>query len=283
MTKDEKNKNKLPELPKLWRVSISDINHFADIFSITLTVKRLILVCVILLLVSITLGICFVAFTPVKAMLPGFIKSEQRNSFEELSLKYDSLSTVASIQNDYLENIVAIFSDSVTTEIQTLKRDTLGTLNADSILPTSDAERTFVKQYEQREKYNLSVLAPIAAEGMTFFVPVVGAKVSDTTDEKYKGILLITPANASISAICRGTVIAEYYVADQGITVIVQHPRDFVSIYSGISSTYVAKGDKVNAGSRLGVMSANKHTLCFELWHSGTALNPQEYIAFNFK
>lgn len=275
-------KDRLVETPKLWRISIGDVNHFTEIFSVVLvlTGKRLGFLVMTFVLLSVVLGIMFVAFTPVKSLLPGFIKSDRRNSYEELLLKYDSLSTEAAIQNDYLENIMAIFSDSVATEIPPLKRDTLGALSVDSIIPASDAERKFVKQYEQREKYNLSVLSPIAAEGMTFYVPVVGAKVDAVGESTGKGIELITSSSAQVSSIYSGTVIAESFVVGQGITVVVQHPQDFISIYSGLSSSYVSKGDKVGAGTRIGIMSASHNRLSFELWHSGTSLNPQEYIAF---
>lgn len=279
--KDKTDKNDgLEKSPKLWRISIGDVNCFTEIFNVVLTSKRLGLLIGAFFVLALLLGIMFVAFTPVKSLLPGFIRSDQRNSYEELLLKYDSLSTEAAIQNDYLENIVAIFSDSVATNVPSLKRDTLGALTVDSIIPASEAERNFVKQYEQREKYNLSVLSPIAAEGMTFYVPVVGARVESVGGDTGKGIVLITPSSAQVSSIYRGTVIAESYVVDHGITVVIQHPQDFISIYSGLSASYVTKGDKVNAGTRIGIMSASHNRLSFELWHSGTSLNPQEYIAF---
>lgn len=273
------NNTEIKDAPKLWRLSLQNLNCFEEVWGIKLTVKRVAMIAVVALFVAIVIGIAVVAFTPVKSLLPGFIKSDERESYENLSLKVDSLSTVAAIQNDYLENIVAIMSDSIETVIPEMRRDSVNVLTADSILPTSDAERKFVKQYEQRQKYNLSVLSPIAAEGMTFFVPVVGAKVQSETAAN-KGVTLVAALNAPVSSIYRGTVVAQYYVPNSGIAVIVQHPQDFLSVYIGLSAVYVSVGDKVNAGSRLGAMSSSRHLLTLELWRNGTALNPLEYIPF---
>lgn len=273
------NSTEIKDAPKLWRLSLQNLNCFEEVWGIKLTAKRVALIVVTAFVTTIFLGIAVVAFTPVKSLLPGFIKSDERESYENLSLKVDSLSIVAAIQNDYLENIVAIMSDSIVTVLPELQRDSVSVLTADSILPTSEAERKFVKQYEQRQKFNLSVLSPIAAEGMTFYVPVVGAKVQSETAAN-KGVILVTALNAPVSSIYRGTVVAQYYLPNTGVCVIVQHPQDFLSVYIGLSSVYVAVGDKVNAGSRLGAMSSSRHLLTLELWRNGTALNPLEYIPF---
>lgn len=273
------NNTEIKDAPKLWRLSLQNLNCFEEVWGIKLTVKRVAMIAVVVLFAAIVIGIAVVAFSPVKSLLPGFIKSDERESYENLSLKVDSLSTVAAIQNDYLENIVAIMSDSIETVIPEMRLDSVNVLTADSILPTSEAERKFVKQYEQRQKYNLSVLSPIAAEGMTFFVPVVGAKVQSETAAN-KGVTLVAALNAPVSSIYRGTVVAQYYVPNSGIAVIVQHPQDFLSVYIGLSAVYVSVGDKVNAGSRLGAMSSSRHLLTLELWRNGTALNPLEYIPF---
>lgn len=274
----EKNNRKIDCQPGLWRVTVSDLNHFTEEWGVRLTSRRIFFLSVAAFVLIVVIGVAVVAFTPVKVLLPGFIKSEQRISYERLLLRVDSLSAVSAIQNDYLENVMAIMSDSVNTQMPVLKRDTISQLTVDSILPTSDAERRFVKQYEQREKFNLSVLSPIAAEGMTFFVPVVGAKKSPN-GEIGKGVSLVTPIAAPVSSVYRGSVVAEYYDTESGgITIIVQHPQDFMSIYSGLATSYVQKGDKVNAGGRLGVMSQKLHTLKFELWHNGTPLVPEDYI-----
>ena len=284
MSETEKNKEskggEKQTVKRLWRVAVSDMNRFAEVFSIRLTMSRIMFALGAFFIIAVLVGVAVVAFTPVKRMLPGFIWSEERDNYEELYRKLDSLSTVAAIQNDYLENIMAVMSDSMTEEIPVLKQDSISALPADSILPTSENERKFVKQYEQREKYNLSVLSPIAAEGMTFFVPVVGAKFTEEGSEVGKSLMLITPVNAQVSSIYRGTVVAEYYVANQGITIVVQHPQDFMSLYSGIATAYVRKGEKVNAGTRIGAMSQSQHILGIELWHAGTQLSPREYIAF---
>jgi murein DD-endopeptidase MepM/ murein hydrolase activator NlpD len=61
---------------------------------------------------------------------------------------------------------------------------------------------------------------------------------------------------------------------------VIQHPNEFISIYSGLSEIFVSNGDKINTGTRIGIAEAGKFELKFELWHNGTALDPRQYINF---
>ena len=42
----------------------------------------------------------------------------------------------------------------------------------------------------------------------------------------------------------------------------------------------MAKGEKVMAGSRIGVAQQDCGPLAIELWHNGTPLPPEQYIIF---
>ena len=80
-----------------------------------------------------------------------------------------------------------------------------------------------------------------------------------------------------VAAVYRGTVVG-LVCADGGTyTVTVQHPNDFLSVYARLEDVYVDKGAKVLASQRLGRASAETPSV-FELWHSGTKLDPTLYI-----
>ncbi len=270
--------------PRMWRICVGDVNSFTELWSLRLTSTRLIGISIVVIIAIAAAGIALVVATPLRTLLPGYLGNGSRDAFETMAFRLDSLSAVVEYQNDYLDNISAVFNDEIAdVEItQPVLSDSVGMIPVDSLLPTSDVERRFVKQYEQREKHNLSVLSPIIAEGMTFFSPVTSAAVADgeasRTDSR--GITFLTGAGARVSSVYRGTVVATWIDPVSGdLSVAVQHPRDFFSVYTGMESLFVNKGDKVNAGSSLGVTRRSKPSLTFELWHNGSILNPRDYIA----
>ena len=143
----------------------------------------------------------------------------------------------------------------------------------------TEAERQFVRSYEEEERFNLSVLSPIAAEGMIFTSPVTSSTSIEPMPSQSPGVRIKGGSNLPVAAVYRGSVIAVNPQPDGTTSVILQHPNDFISIYSGLDDVFVGKGKKVAAGQRIG-HSQGKTPVVFELWHNGTALNPEDYISF---
>lgn len=134
-----------------------------------------------------------------------------------------------------------------------------------------------MSRYEEEERFNLSVLAPIAAEGMIFASPVPSTATVESLASG--GVSAVQAAVLPVSAVYRGTVTGIYYDNDGRAVVTVQHPNDFVSVYSGLTDVFVNKGAKVAASQRIGHTAAGRR-LVFELWHNGALLAPGDYVAF---
>lgn len=246
--------NRLSRGPRRWRVEITNENTLARIARLRLTGIRVYLFLLAAIASIASLIVVFFTFTPVGRWIWG--ERDLRNQYVDLSLRLDSINSVASVNDAYLANIVAIMSDS-------LRIDSIPPLppsTSDTLLAASDAERAFVEQFESEQRFNLSVLSPIAAEGMIFESPV--ARVGE---------------GGPVMAVYRGTVIGRYTGSDGKISLLVQHPNDFISSYSGLSDAYVAKGSKVVAGQRIGLADNEP---AFELWRGGAALDPTLYIQF---
>lgn len=199
-------------------------------------------------------------------------------------MRIDSLFTKVSITNSYISNLTDILTGNIDTISYTASPDSIRQiLPVDSITGTSDREKQFVRQFEEKEKFNLSVLSPIVAEGMAFYTPVKGAVVPET-GKVSSGVSLVTPYTTPVSSIYDGTVIECYYTSATENTVIVQHPNDFISKYSGLSEIFITKGDRLHTGDRIGIALSrpgnDSRLIKFELWHNGTPLNPLEYISF---
>lgn len=280
-TQKDKNKYNKYKSPKRFRLTFINENTFSEVWTVKMTQTR-----VVLLIVAIAISIAcimatLIAFTPIRTLLPGYLKTSQRQENIINSMRIDSLTTQVDINNAYLLNITDILTDNVKSEDITVPNDSaLKVIPVDSIMVASSAERQFIQQFEADEQYNLSVLAPLVAEGMLFYAPVSGASIDDRSVNEMS-LSLIVPALSSVSAVYAGTVIDAYSDAIKGNVIIVQHPNDFLSKYVGVGEILCHVGAKVVAGQRIGIISRNTQPrFAFELWHKGTALQPLDYIAF---
>lgn len=268
---------------KKFRLTFINENSFNEVWSIKMSRTRVILSIFVILIAIGCIVSTLIVSTPIRTLLPGYLKTSQRQENVINSMRIDSLSTNVNINNAYLSNIINILNDNIDTTSVTppLASDTIKYIPIDSIINSSPIERQFIQQFEDQEKFNLSVLAPIVAEGMMFYTPIYGASVKE--NDSPLSIELITPTNSPISTIYNGTVIDSYYLPNIGNVIIIQHPNDFISKYSGIHEFFVSKGDKVTTGQRIGLSHQNnrsKKPFTFELWHKGTQLDPLDYIAF---
>ena len=201
-------------------------------------------------------------FTPLGKLLPGQLRGDLRGRYVEMALRVDSLEMEARRQHAYMSNIMDILTDSVPTAAPADGLQPKASAMVDTLLRAGEAEQRFVKQFDADSRFDLSVLSPIAGEGMIFVSPM-------STD---------TGAGPA-SAVYRGTVVA-VTTADNGLsTVVVQHPGEFISVYADLAEVYVDRGDKVVGGQRIGLATPAR-PLLFELWHSGVRLDPAKYIPY---
>lgn len=260
--------------PARYRLEFIHENTLMTLWSVRMTRVRVWIVSLSGLAAVLALLWVVVAFTPLRQLLPGALHGDLRARYMETALKLDSLESAARQNEAYINNIRNIFAGPKEADHTNLSHSVA---LSDSLLAASELEKQFVRSYEEEERFNLSVLAPIAAEGMIFQAPVASA-ASVASVSGAKALEIQTGALTPASAVYRGTVVASTTGADGRTTITIQHPNDFISVYQGLSDVFVEKGDKVEAAQRIGHIAA-KGRLTFELWHSGSPLNPRDYIA----
>lgn len=213
-------------------------------------------------------------FTPLRHYMPGYFGPDVRAGYLSTALKVDSIEEQNRINRAWIDNLRGILTDSLPTAEET------GQVNdalSDSLMAASDAERDFLRRHEEEERFRLSVLSPIAAEGMVFHSPVESAARMRMTPT---GALSVEAGRAiPVAAIYRGTVTSLMGAPDGTYTLVIQHPNDFLTVYQGLGDVYVERGTRVTASQRIGASHRNQPTT-FELWHGGTLLDPREYIPF---
>lgn len=243
--------------PAIYRLDFIHENTFNRVWSVRMTTWRVVLVAAAVAAGVAAIVWCVMAYTPMRRLLPGALKYDLRAQYIEVALKLDSLEQAARANDAYIANLVNLMRGEAPEAPASAVE--VPEARIDSLLAASEAEKAFVRRYEDEERFNLSVLAPIAAEGMVFTSPL--------------------PVQGIAAAAYRGTVVSVAVGTDGLSTVTVQHPNDFISVYSGLREVYVDKGRKVAGGQRLG-SAPGRERPGFELWHGGSQLNPEDYISF---
>lgn len=224
-----------------------------------------------------------IAFSPLRSMLPGYMKEAQREASEEALLRLDSLMQGYATNQAYIDNVLRIMDiDYVphdSAAIVPISRE----LVPDSLMSPGERERSFVSQMEEKEKFNISVLAPLAAEGM-LFSPVMSEGVF-TSDSKTaeEGEILLT-SDSAILASADGSVVALYYSgAEGGYVLVLQHSRGFLTSYFGAGTPLVGVGDIVNSGQSIALAgrpdSKGVRRMHIRMWHNGLPVVPYEYVS----
>ncbi len=266
--------------PRRYRLDFIAENTFNRVWTIRFSRARLIVVSTMSVAAVAALMFVIIFFTPVRKRLPGRLEGDLRSRYVDMAMRLDSLE-LRSIANDrYMTNLRNILSgETDSAEVTDAVRKEISKTKADSLLAPSEAERQFVQLYEASDRFNLSVLTPIVAEGMAFYSPAPEALVEAVSNDNATSVSFTQADLLPVSATYRGTVVSVYNNAEGLKTVIVQHPNDFISLYSGLSECFTKPGARLLAGERIG-HSGKGNTFTFELWHSGSATDPSDYVGF---
>lgn len=264
-----------------YRLSLDRTSTLTRLASVTGSKTRMILLAALVFILCGGVWLSLFIYTPARYLLPARFTPELSDRYADMSVRLDSVAEATRLYEAYADNIRAILSDSLPPSQASQARSIpdIQDIPLDQLMTSSDAERQFVAAYDDAERYNLSVLSPIAAEGMTFYAPVAGVDAQPVAAD-IPGMAIAAAKATPVSAVYRGTVVSCHFIPGRGTTVVIQHPNDFVSLYSGLAQSFVARGAKVRAGERLGIANGQLYPLTFELWHNGSALPPEDYISF---
>ena len=228
-----------------------------------------------------------IAYTPLRENIPGYPSAKVRQQIIFNYMLVDSLEKEIKTRDDYFRQIKTLIegdvpSDEVSNADTTLKiaTATFSNLNADSIFQDKLLE----------EKLNLTIqknpkrLPSIA--NIHFFTPLRGLitnKFNPKTD--HLAVDVVGKQNARISSVLDGTVIFSGWTMETGYSIFIQHETNIISAYKHNAELLKSVGDKVKAGDVIAIMGNSGELttgphLHFELWHNGTALNPETYIDF---
>lgn len=235
---------------KLWKkykITVEDESHLTEVASGRFSRPALWGICLLFLIICMVISGVIIAVTPIRTLLPGYLKETQRSATEESLMRLDSLTQAYEVNRSFINNFFRV------TDIDRMPSDsasltpTSRELTSDSLMTATNQEQRFVNQMEERERFNISVLAPLAADGVTFS-PVTPSGVFTASSKESQEAEIIMVADENVQCSADGAVIAVYHLGHgQGYYIAVQHNRGFVTTYSGVGTPLVGVGDNVNA------------------------------------
>lgn len=265
-----------------YRLIFVDEGRLENIASVSASGPKWLAGAIGVLIIIMVIGAFVAFFTPVRRLLPGYLKESERSATEMQLMRLDSLRMAYETNAAYIENLQFVLNPALYKKESNVAPAHISRMSTDSILPTSREETRFATMMREREKYNVSVVAPLAAESM-MFSPVNAESVVSQATRTEKKAEIILAAKSTVSAIADGTVIAvSQSLKDGGTVVIIQHPKGFLSRLSRLGSVLVEPGDIVSGGQIIALSNRgnarNGELINLEMWHNGDPLIPYEYI-----
>lgn len=284
---EEKKKKKIFEkLKDQYRLIIYNDSTFQSVWSMKLSRLKVFTITSLTSAVLVVLVILLIATTGLREYIPGYPKAEYRQMLVYTALKIDSLENELQKRDDFFKGIKAIISGEIPED--QLQIDTtvepneieFQQYNHDSVFQDKllAEQLSLSLQPEEIEKTGLSQIH--------FFVPLDGMITNrfDAASDHF-GVDLVSEPNSRISAVLGGTVIFSGWTLETGYVMYLQHETDLISVYKHNSELLKNTGEKVKAGEAIaivgnsGELTTGPH-LHFELWYSGNAIDPEQYIDF---
>ena len=288
--KPKRNHSKLSFWKRIrfkYKLSFINENTLEEVWAVRLSQLSVFLMLAVFAFSLVAFTAFVIIMTPIRNYLPGYLDVEVRKSIMQNAMRADSLERMIQIQDLYLRNVTEIISGEV--RLDSIRQiDSLARVDADFEIPRSEAEQAFVKDFEEEEKYNLTVLNPnpLPVEGLLFYKPVNGMVSSRfQANIQHFGIDVAAAPKESVVATLDGTVIYAGFDSNQGNVIQIQHKNGFVSVYKHNELLLKKPGDQVVAGEAIalagntGKLSTGPH-LHFELWYNGKPVNPEDFIVF---
>lgn len=262
------------------KIHITDENRLTDVASFRLGGWRQVAIAAAVVLLLMALGVVLVVITPLRRLMPGYMAPGERIRTEETMMRIDSLAEADAQTRRYLQNILNV-TDPGRNALTDSLRASGGTMRhrADTLTGPSDTERRFVSMMREREKFNIAVLAPLAAEGMMFYPLAEDGIISSQSMESYRAEYIV-PEGSPVCAISDGTVISVSRLKGDGHEVIVQHAKGFLSRTDGVRTPLVEVGSQVTGGQVIGLLptGVSRTGLTLEIWHDGDPVIPSEIL-----
>ena len=287
MNRKELRKKIFQMLKDHYRLIIYNDSTIQTVWSIKLTPIKVLTLGSLGAILLILFTTVIIAYTPLRENIPGYPSAKVRQQILLNYMLVDSLENEIITRDNYFFKIKTLFQGETPVEdsenADTGLRVTAAkfkSYNADSIFKDKLLEEKSYLSLQQNTKRLPSIA------NIHFFTPLRGLitnKFNPKTD--HLAVDIVGKQNARISNVLDGTVIFAGWTMDTGYSIFIQHENNIISVYKHNAELLKTIGDKVKSGDVIAIMGNSGELttgphLHFELWHNGTALDPETYIDF---
>lgn len=287
MNRKELRKKIFQMLKDHYRLIIYNDSSIQTVWSIKLTPIKVLTLGSLGAILLILLTTIIIAYTPLRENIPGYPSAKVRQQIIYNYMLVDSLENEIKNRDSYFEKIRTLFQGEIPQD-ESITPDS-GLKTHPVKFKNSNADSIFQEKLLE-EKLNLSIsnnqkkLPSIA--NIHFFPPLHGLITNKFNSKtEHLAVDIVGSLNSRISCVLDGTVIFAGWTMDTGYSIYVQHENNIISAYKHNAELLKDIGDKVKAGDVIAIMGNSGELttgphLHFELWHNGTALDPETYIDF---
>lgn len=269
------------------KLSLRSLQTGQELWHIFISRGNLILSGIVLVLLLFISVLTIVAYTSILDLVPGYPGNRSRQMLVESIAKLDSLDRQVARWERYTYDLQLILDGRVS-DITINSADSLSPIKVDkpdvvhtkmdSIFRASVVSQVALNDGSERRRRQ----AELTFEMITPVQGVVERKFSPS--QGFYGVEINAQPNAVVLAVMDGTIILNSWSPQAGYMVGVQHAAGMMSIYKGLARSLHGVGERVKAGEGIGVSRSvgegKLPVLTFELWNSGNAVDPQNYITF---
>ncbi len=266
---------------KRYKFTIEDESRLRNVVHVSMPIWKWVGIAVLFFIFCILISGLLICLTPIRSLLPGYLKSGQRAETEMNILRLDSLNDAYMRNENYLKNMMTVLDTERTPTDSASVVTNPNMLPADSLSGPSPIESKFVAQVREHEKFNIAVIAPLAADAM-MFAPVAQECVFTPESRAHSVAHIILAKGESPTAIADGRVVGVFPSSDGGFSIMIQHLKGFLSLYSHLGTPLASPGDEVTGGQIIALPADRAgirgDEIYLRMWHNGTPLIPFEYI-----
>lgn len=209
--------------------------------------------------------------------------ARQRADLIDMMMRMDSLRLKAEISQAYIDNVSGILDSNRQPKEDSLSAvRPVAALPPDSLQGASETERRFISTWERENSYRVSALASMAAEGVRFG-SLASAGITTQESLRSEEAEIIVPSGDPVLSPADARIIDLYFSGLKGgYTLLLQHPRGFLSRISGLGKVLVGEGATLTQGDPIGFgpprNSSARGTVRVRIWHNGSPLIPADYL-----
>lgn len=266
-----------------YRLTVQDTTRLKEIVSVRYA--RWQMACVAVLAIAVIFAAGMITYRAIDRSGMGLPNRQKADRIEAI-MAVDSLSRQVQINQAYVDNVLEVLNTNrgaasvhgTYTGLDTTSLMSRPMLTADSLAERSGAEQALINRMEERDRYDVSALARVAADDIRFS-PICPGAVRTAASRGALTARVVIPGGGMVASTTNGVVLDVYWsAAEHGYVVIVQQPQGFMTRYGALGDVVVHRGAELSSGEAIAHAPAatgiNKGTVTVDMWHNGRSIEP---------